>query len=78
MTVKNVGHLIPMEAVEQSADVATDWIGSEIDTWKAEEEEYRKKWMTKPLVEKQTIDEKWKERMGGDPRAAESSTKSKL
>lgn len=78
VTLKNVGHLVAMEAVKECADAAAEWISSEIQKWKAEEEEDRKKWTTRSAVEKKTVDEEWKEWIGGDPRKAKPDTKPKL
>lgn len=78
VTLKNVGHLVAMEAVQECADAAAQWISSEIQNWKAEEEEHRKKWMIRTLVEKQTVDEEWKKRIGGDPRKARPVAKPKI
>lgn len=77
VTLKNVGHLVAMEAVQECADAAAKWISSEIQNWKAEEEEH-KKWMARTLVEKQTVDEEWKKWVGGDPRKARPAAKPKL
>lgn len=78
VTLKNVGHLVAMEAVQECADAAAEWIDNEIRNWKAEEEEFRQKWVTKTLVEKQTVDEEWKKRIGGDPRKDKPAAKPKL
>ena len=78
VTLKNVGHLVAMEAVEQCADAAAEWISSEVKNWKGEEEENRKRWMPKSLVEKQTVDEDWKKWIGGDPRKARPGAKPNL
>jgi hypothetical protein len=78
VTLKNIGHLVAMEAVEECADAAAEWISNEIQGWKAEEEEHKKKWMRRTLVEKQTVDEEWKKRIGGDPRKAKPGAKPKL
>jgi hypothetical protein len=78
VTLKNAGHLVAMEAVQECADAAAQWIGGEIENWKADEEEHKKKWMGRALVEKQTVDEEWKKRVGGDPRKAQPPAKLKL
>jgi hypothetical protein len=76
--LKNVGHLVAMEAVEECADAAAEWISSEIKTWTAEEDEHRKRWMAKTLIEKQTVDEEWKTRIGDNPRKAKPDGNAKL
>ena len=78
LTLKNVGHLVAMEAVQECADAAAEWIGNEIQIWKAEEQEHRKKWMARTLVQKQTVDAEWEERIGGNPRKSKPGAKPKL
>lgn len=78
VVLKNIGHLVAMEAVKECADAAAEWISSEIRNWKAEEEEHRKKWMSRTLVEKQTVDEDWRKWIGDDPRKAKPGAKPKL
>lgn len=70
ITLKGIGHLVAMEAVEDCADAASDWIGQEMQRWKKEEEDFRREWSKKSKIEKSTVDAKWKEMMGGDPRDA--------
>ena len=65
--LENVGHLVPMEAVGQTADAALDWLDSEMQRWTKEEDEFRKMWSAKPIQEKRMIDDKWKEMMGPLP-----------
>ncbi len=77
VTLKNVGHLVAMEAVTECADAATDWIGDEMQRWRKEEEEHRREWSKKSMLEKTTVDAKWKEMIGGDPRDASMMTKDK-
>ena len=78
VVLKNVGHLVAMEAVKECADAAADWINGVLKNWTAQEEEHRKKWTSKTLKEKQTVDEEWKKRIGGDPRKAKPVDKAKL
>ena len=65
--LEDVGHLMPMEAVGQTADAALDWLDSEMQRWTKEEDEFRKMWSAKPIQEKRMIDDKWKEMMGPPP-----------
>ncbi|PGH32674.1 hypothetical protein GX50_04521 [[Emmonsia] crescens] len=58
--LNDVGHLIPMEAVGESADHAAEWLGKEMERWRTEEEELRREWEKKSKVEKSMIDEEWK------------------
>ena len=62
----DIGHLIAMEAVERTADHATEWIGSELDLWRKDEEEHERTWTNaKTLLEKQSVDDEWKRQIGG-------------
>ncbi|KIX04650.1 uncharacterized protein Z518_05520 [Rhinocladiella mackenziei CBS 650.93] len=62
---EDIGHLIAMEAVERTADHASEWIGSEMTRWKEDEAEHERYWNSKSLIEKQTIDDQWKKMIGG-------------
>lgn len=68
VTFDGVGHLIPMEASERTAVACADWLDAEVSRWKKEDAEWREMWSRKTLKQKQEIDEKWVEAMGGDPR----------
>ncbi|QSZ30173.1 hypothetical protein DSL72_004693 [Monilinia vaccinii-corymbosi] len=69
MVLEGIGHLVAQEAVEQCADALTPWIGQELKRWRKEQEEYIE-WTKKSLVEKQTLSEEWKRRVGGPPKKA--------
>lgn len=58
--LKDVGHLIPMEAVAETAAHAAEWIGKEMERWRREEGEFRREWEKKSKIEKATIDEEWR------------------
>lgn len=60
-----LGHMLPLEAPRRTAREAAVWIGDEIKRWRSEEAEYERSWMNKSLIEKQTIDERWKREIGG-------------
>ena len=62
--MKEVGHLIAMEAVDETADRVTEWIKSETQRWRAEEKAFQEEWSKKSKVEKMTIDEEWKRNIG--------------
>jgi hypothetical protein len=62
--LEGIGHLVAMEAVGQCADSAAQWIGTEIKRWIKDEEEFRSMWSKKSLIEKTTINEKWREMLG--------------
>lgn len=62
--MQNVGHLIAMEAVDESADRAAEWIESEVQRWKSEDKALREEWNKKSKIEKITIDDEWKKNIG--------------
>lgn len=62
--MQNVGHLIAMEAVDETADRAAEWIESEIQRWRAEDKAFREEWNKKSKIEKMTIDDEWKKHVG--------------
>ena len=58
--LKNVGHLIAMEAVDETAQLAAEWIGPELRRWSEEQEAFRAEWSRRSKTEKATIGEDWK------------------
>ncbi|KAM0126890.1 hypothetical protein ACHAO1_009810 [Botrytis cinerea] len=78
VVLEGIGHLVAQEATQECADALTPWIGQELKRWKREQEEYIQ-WTKKSLIEKQTLSEEWKKRVGGPPkRAGGESEGSKL
>lgn len=73
---EKAGHLIPMEIVGESAEAAADWLAQEVEHWNRQENEFQAKWSSKTKLEKQTVTEEWKRKIGGDPKA--KSSKSQL
>ncbi len=69
ITLTRVGHLIPMEDPERTADEIAEWIGVEVPKFK-EEMKLWEKWQAKTLKEKSGIDEQWSKAMGGPPKRA--------
>jgi len=67
VVLEGIGHLVAMEAVDQCADSAAQWIGTELKRWIKDEEEFRSMWSKKSLIEKTTIDDKWREMIGRPP-----------
>lgn len=65
VTIHGAGHMIPLEAPRRTAREAAAWIGDEIRRWNSSEAEHERVWKSKTLVEKQTIDERWKQEIGG-------------
>ena len=71
VVLEGIGHLVAMEATEQCADSAAPWIGQEIKRFEEEKRLYVE-WTKKSLVEKQTLSEEWKRRVGGPLRPPKS------
>ncbi|KAL8694363.1 MAG: hypothetical protein Q9218_001000 [Villophora microphyllina] len=68
IVLEKAGHLVPMEAVVESADAAADWLAAEMQRWRQLERDFEAKWNSKTKLEKQTVSEEWKRRIGGDPK----------
>lgn len=60
VVLKGVGHLVPMEAVGQTASLSAEWIGAEIKRWRSDEEEFKKERAGKSRIERMTIDDEWR------------------
>lgn len=78
VTFEDIGHLIAMEASERTAEACADWLdgnAGELGRWRRGEEQWKAAWLKKSLREKQTVTEKWKEMMGGDPRKRKNRSK---
>lgn len=67
VVLEGFGHLVAMEAVGQCAHSTAEWIGTEWKRWNADEEDFRNLWAKKALVEKMTIDKKWREVIDAPP-----------
>lgn len=78
VTFPDVGHLIAMEAVERTAVEISQWFETEMEIWQKLEDEWEKSWRPKSLREKQDVDDRWKEAMGGDPRSKKNARSNKL
>jgi hypothetical protein len=78
VVLEGVGHLMAMEAVGPSSDSVTQWIGTELERWKEEEEEFRSTWAQKSMIEKTTIDDKWRGMMRVPPGITIPPAKSNL
>jgi pimeloyl-ACP methyl ester carboxylesterase len=70
ITYEKIGHLVAMEAVGRLSDDSVQWIGTELQRWRDEQAELDRTWRSRPRIERQTVDDVWKEKMGGPmPRA---------
>jgi len=67
VVLKNAGHLVAMEATAGCAEASAQWIGKHVVQWKAERKQYEE-WTKKSMVEKTTLSEEWKKRIGGPMR----------
>lgn len=65
--LKGIGHLVAMESVHGCANEASDWIGQELQLWKAEADKYEA-WTKLDRMEKVTVSEEWKKQIGGPPK----------
>ena len=69
ITLPGVGHLIPMEDPEKTAEEIVEWVSVEMPRFEEETKAWEK-WRSKTLKEKSGIDEKWSKAMGGPPKRA--------
>lgn len=69
VVLEDVGHLIPMIDPRGCADATAEFLSGDLQRWRIEEEEWRRKWEAKTKLERMTFDEDWKKNLGGDPRA---------
>lgn len=76
VTLPGVGHLIAMEACEVTAAECASWLRDEMERYVAQEEQWEREWKSLSLREKQTVTERWKTAMGGDPRQRKLMDKS--
>ena len=68
IVLEQIGHLVPMEAVNESAEKAADWFAAELEIWRNDEERWREHWKSKGKRERFTIDNEWIKNIGGDLR----------
>lgn len=66
VVLKNVGHLVVMEASGQCADAAAVWLGCEMERFNEEQSKYLQ-WTKKSMASKTTMSERWKKHIGGPP-----------
>jgi len=67
--LKGVGHLVPMEAADESAEVAAEWVGREMERWRGEEREWRESRRGRGRGRGRrgdvVVDDEWVRRIGG-------------
>ena len=66
ITFQGVGHLIPMEVVDKTADECAGWIVPEIERWRSQEEKMRAEWARVPRKEKGKMSELYVKTMTGN------------
>jgi len=67
---EGVGHLVPMEAPDRTAQVAAEWIGRQVNRLMKEEARWQRWWDSRSSKQKQEIDDVWRENIGGPPKRA--------
>ncbi|KIW18741.1 hypothetical protein PV08_03030 [Exophiala spinifera] len=67
VTFDGVGHLIPMEAPRRTAEVVADWLDRQLSLWKKDEGEFRSMWHAKSKSQRQEVDARWVDMVGGVP-----------
>jgi len=66
-TVLDCGHLVPMEKVMECANAAASFVGAELDRWESEMQAFRERWCSKPRIQRVSIDDTWKQKIGPRP-----------
>ncbi|KAM5431443.1 hypothetical protein MferCBS31731_007875 [Microsporum ferrugineum] len=59
IVMEGVGHLIAMEAVNQTAELCANQISTEMQRWRKEEEQLAEEWKKRSPIEKMTVDQEW-------------------
>ena len=72
VVIEGVGHLIPMVAPKDTASHSADFLAHDLERWRKEEEGFKRDWEAKSRMERMSISEEWKKRIGGDPRVRSS------
>ena len=62
--VLNCGHLVPMEKVEECADVAASFAATEVSRWERSTREWQQRWQRKSRRDRVGIDDEWREMIG--------------
>lgn len=65
-TFPGIGHLIPMEIVNETAEVAAKWIVPELDRWQVLEDAERREWAAVPQEQKSVLSDEYKAMIGVD------------
>ena len=65
--IPDVGHLVPMEAVDKTAEECVEWLGQEMRRWQTTEDLWQKNYAARSKKDKLMVDEEWKKRVGSLP-----------
>jgi pimeloyl-ACP methyl ester carboxylesterase len=55
VVIKDTGHLVPMEKVEDTADAIYTWLDSELERWRMREQLFARYWATVPPQDKHSL-----------------------
>lgn len=66
VTFDGIGHLIPMEVVERTADECVGWLRPELTRWRGVEDAERAEWAETPREKKSVLSEQYVRVMTGD------------
>lgn len=75
VTLKGIGHLIPMIVPKMCAEKAMEWLKPELQKWEEEEDRWTEKWKSTGKRERQVLSEEYKQMLGGDPKGKTSLEK---
>ena len=78
VTYEGIGHLIAMEAVDRTASDCAAWIETELKRWREEEDALEREWRSRPRLERQMVDERWKREIGPPPARPKKKGETKL
>lgn len=67
VTLPDVGHLVPFEAVENTAAESVKWLRLVINQWKEEEDEWTRSRKLQSGKDDLMVDDEWKQRMEKPP-----------
>lgn len=68
VTLKGIGHLIPMIVPKMCAEKAMEWLKPELQKWEEEEDRWTKNWKSTGKMERRVLSEEFKKMLGGDPK----------
>lgn len=62
--LEDKGHLLAQEAVDECAEAAAGFFGTELSRWTTDEKKFQERWGRKSKFEKVTVDERWMKEVG--------------